>query len=189
MEARNKLLYPMLLVAAFSVTAFSVVGIATMTGKIPSAHSEVVDAAGAAAKNAEVPAPPSAGRDSRDRRDTGARPLAASCPSCGVVESIRTIERKGAGTGVGAVAGGLTGAVVGNQIGGGHGRTAMAVLGGVGGAFVGNEIEKNVKKTTAFQIKIRMNDGSLRVTTQSTPPEVAVGDRVRVEDGAVSRNS
>lgn len=185
MENRNKLLYPMLLVAAFSVTAFSMVGIATMTGKIPSAQADVLDAVPPA-----LPRYGSAGAGGDERlatRAASAQKPAAACASCGVVESIRVIERKGSGSGIGAVAGGLTGAVVGSQIGGGNGRTAMAVLGGVGGAYAGNEIEKNVKKSSAYQIKVRMDDGTVRVSTQAAQPELAVGDKVRVDNGAVVR--
>lgn len=196
MESPNKLLYPMLLVAAFSVTAFSMVGIATMTGKIPSVHSQVVDSAAPATQRVAANEPANERAESPATRTEGPTTRSATppakvaptpCAACGVVESIRIVERRGAGTGLGAVAGGLTGAVVGNQIGGGHGRTAMAILGGVGGAYAGNEIEKNVKKTSAWQIKVRLDDGTLRVSTVSQPPEFAVGDKVRVDNGVISR--
>ena len=186
MENRNKHLYPMLMVAAFSVTAFSLVGVATMTGTIPGAHSEVLDATPPV-----VPRPVStdgtAARFANAVANQAAKASPASCASCGVVESVRVVERQGSGTGLGAVAGGVAGAVVGSQIGGGNGRNAMAVLGGVGGALAGNEIEKNVKKSTAWQIHVRLDDGTLRVTTQANPPGFAVGDKVRVEGGSVVR--
>lgn len=44
-------------------------------------------------------------------------------------------------SGAGTVLGGLVGAGVGSQIGGGHGRTAMALVGAIGGALLGNQIE------------------------------------------------
>lgn len=43
------------------------------------------------------------------------------------------------GTGVGAVAGGL----LGNQVGGGKGKTLATVAGAVGGGYAGNQIQKN----------------------------------------------
>src|ERR1700704_453987 len=67
---------------------------------------------------------------------------AAVCKICGVVESVQAVQKKGKGTGVGAVAGGVVGGVVGNQFGHGNGRAAMTVLGAVGGGVAGNEIEK-----------------------------------------------
>jgi uncharacterized protein YcfJ len=44
-------------------------------------------------------------------------------------------------SGAGTVIGGLVGAGIGSQIGGGHGRTAAAFLGAIGGALIGNQIE------------------------------------------------
>lgn len=38
------------------------------------------------------------------------------CRDCGTVESMREVEKKGDGTGLGAVAGGLTGLIVGKQL-------------------------------------------------------------------------
>lgn len=43
------------------------------------------------------------------------------------------------GTGVGAVAGGL----IGNQVGGGKGKTLATVAGAVGGGVVGNKVQKS----------------------------------------------
>lgn len=197
METRQRLLYPLLIVAALSVTVFSMVGIAMMTGALPSAHSEVVDSA----TRAQHPDATRAARDfgrAEERNATRVtdsssparrEKVAAACASCGVVESIRVVERQGNGSGVGAVAGGLTGAVVGNQFGHGNGRAAMTVLGGLGGAWAGNTIEKNVNKTSAYQIKVRMDDGSLRVLSQKEQPAVVVGEKVRVENGSLVRRA
>ncbi len=102
-----------------------------------------------------------------------------ACASCGVVESVRAVTRKGEGSGVGAVAGGVIGAVIGNQIGKGNGRTAATVLGAVGGGVAGNEIEKRSKSTTVHEVRVRMDDGSVRTLQQAQPPKV--GDRVQVE--------
>lgn len=101
------------------------------------------------------------------------------CQSCGVVESVRAVTKKGEGSGVGAVAGGVIGAALGNQVGGGNGRKAMTVLGAVGGGLAGHEIEKQTKSTTVQQVTIRMDDGSVRTLEQTSAP--AVGARVQVE--------
>jgi outer membrane lipoprotein SlyB len=104
---------------------------------------------------------------------------AAICASCGIVESVTPVSRKGEGSGVGAVAGGVVGAVVGNQVGGGNGRKAMTVLGAIGGGLAGHEIEKRAKAETVYEVKVRMEDGSVRTITQSTQP--AAGSRVTVD--------
>jgi outer membrane lipoprotein SlyB len=69
--------------------------------------------------------------------------------------------------------------LLGNQVGGGSGKTAMTVLGVAGGAFAGNTIEKNMKKVTVYQMRVRMNDGSLRTIEQASA--VQAGSRVIVE--------
>jgi outer membrane lipoprotein SlyB len=105
--------------------------------------------------------------------------VAAICADCGIVEAVRPVTRKGEGSGVGAVAGGVVGAVVGNQVGGGNGRKAMTVLGAIGGGLAGHEIEKRAKSETVYEVKVRMEDGSLRTITQATEP--AAGSRVIVD--------
>ena len=83
----------------------------------------------------------------------------------------------------------MTGMLVGNQFGRGDGRTAMTVLGGVGGAYAGNEIEKNVKRNTTYEVRVRLNKGGVATTRMASNPGVAVGDKVRVVNGAVVARS
>ncbi|MFC5519582.1 glycine zipper 2TM domain-containing protein [Polaromonas jejuensis] len=112
----------------------------------------------------------------------------AACANCGTVESVVAVQRQGhvngvavGGTtvGIGTVAGGVVGGLLGHQVGGGSGKTAMTVLGAAGGAYAGNTIEKNMKKTTVYQMRVRMNNGSVRTIEQASP--VAAGSRVVVE--------
>jgi outer membrane lipoprotein SlyB len=105
------------------------------------------------------------------------------CATCGVVESVTPITRKGEPGAVGAIAGGVLGAVLGNQVGQGSGKTVATVLGGVGGVLAGREIEKNVKKTTVYNVQVRMEDGSLRSFEQAS--SMAVGAKVTVEAGSL----
>ncbi len=104
---------------------------------------------------------------------------AAVCANCGTVVSVQALKQKGEGSGVGAVAGGVLGGVVGNQFGKGNGRAAMTVLGAVGGGVAGHEVEKHVKATTVYRVKLRMDDGSLRTLEQAQP--AAVGARMKIE--------
>src|SRR2546430_12048849 len=87
--------------------------------------------------------------------------------------------------GAGAAAGGPAGSGSGEQAGGGSG-TAVTLL-GAGGAIAGNEIEKNVKKRYAYRVTVRMDDGSFRTISLSSPPTLAVGDKVRVVEGKLVR--
>src|SRR5712691_7398813 len=109
----------------------------------------------------------------------------SSCALCGTVESIRTVEVRDEAGDAGAAAGGPTGAGAGEQTVGGGG-TAVTLL-GAGGAIAGSEIEKNVKKRYAYRVTVRMDDGSFRTISLSSPPTLAVGDKVRVVEGKLVR--
>jgi outer membrane lipoprotein SlyB len=108
----------------------------------------------------------------------------AVCATCGVVETVTAVRRKGEGSGVGAVGGAVVGGLLGNQMGDGNGRKAMTVLGAVGGGLAGNEIEKRQKATTLYRVTVRMNDGSARTVTQASAP--VVGAKVTL-DGSTLR--
>lgn len=104
--------------------------------------------------------------------------VAALCSYCGVIEAVDEVKRKGEGTGIGAIAGGVLGAAAGNQVGRGDGRKAMTVLGAVGGGLAGHEVEKRARGDTVYQVRIRFDDGSIRTIEQPTAPKV--GARVEV---------
>lgn len=115
-------------------------------------------------------------------------PRPVVCADCGTVEAVTAVQRQGQVNGVavgnttvglGTVAGGVVGGLLGHQVGGGNGKTAMTVLGAAGGAFAGNQIEKNMKKVTVYQVRVRMNDGSTRNVEVSS--SIPVGSRVIVE--------
>ncbi len=74
----------------------------------------------------------------------------------------------------------MLGGVVGHQIGGGRAKEAMTVVGAVGGAVAGHQIEKQIRAKTIWRIDVKMEDGSLRSITQSNPPALAIGAKVRV---------
>jgi len=115
-----------------------------------------------------------------------ARPI---CRECGVIQSVREVEKKGEATGSGAAIGGIAGGILGNQAGRGHGRDVMTVLGAIGGAVAGHEIEKNTKKVKSYEIAIRFDDGSSRLITQESPPAWRSGDRVRLVDGVITASN
>ena len=110
------------------------------------------------------------------------------CADCGTVEAVTAVQRQGQVNGVavgnqtiglGTVAGGLIGGLLGNQVGGGNGKTLATVAGVAGGAFAGNTIEKNMKQVTVYDVRLRMDDGSRRNMEVSSA--VTVGSKVIVE--------
>ncbi len=198
----SPLLYPTLLIAGISVIVAGLLGIAAMTGLLPTAQSQTartqaapeapVTAApdkpqGKAPGKADAAAKPVAARSTGSSAGASRTPAAAParCAECGVVESVRAIEVKGEGSGVGAVAGGVVGGILGNQVGGGRGRTAMTVVGAGAGAYAGHELEKNMKRGVSYEIRVRMDDRSTRIF-RSDQPDVGVGQRVTVKGGQLA---
>lgn len=181
LEKRANLLYPLMVIAAVTVIVFCIVGTATLMGWLPRAQSNSEPAVRSeTVRNTEIGRvrgrPPAA--------DVVNAPVTAAptCTDCGVIESIRVVEVKGEGSGVGAVTGGVVGGILGNQVGRGSGRTVMTVVGAGAGAYAGHEIEKNVKRSARYEIRVRMNGGGYRTFYQETQPALSLGQKVRVTE-------
>jgi hypothetical protein len=99
----NGILYPLMLISAMAVIVFSIAGIATMMGWMPSALTSGGD---------RVRARPAAPSTPRAASRVAAVPTA--CRDCGVVESLREVEQSDESSGLGAVAG--AGAYAGHEI-------------------------------------------------------------------------
>lgn len=174
MRKRPGILYPVMVIAAIALIVFSVVGIATMMGWMPSAVSKIDPT------EQPVTAPAAPAQAAPGGRPRLAANTPAACHDCGVIESIRAVEVKGEGSGAGAIGGAVVGGILGNQVGRGSGRTAATVVGAGAGAYAGHEIEKNVKKSVSYQVRVRMNDGTYRTFYESSQPALAIGQKVRV---------
>lgn len=210
---QSGLLYPLLVIAALTVTVFSIVGIATMLGWLPRAMSGTEVSGASAPVVADTrdsePAPgayseprtpyrnePSVNRRMNEPRAPAHAPRASApagsvpavpahnCAECGVVESVKTIEMPGESSWLGTAGGAVVGGLLGHQIGSGSGRTVATVAGAAGGAYAGNQIEKHVNKTVRYRVRVRMADGSARTFTRQTPA-FAVGQKVRVTDHGI----
>lgn len=117
--------------------------------------------------------------DTAAGRSTTVVPAKEVCLNCATVTAVTPVEREGAASGAGVVAGGVLGALVGNQFGGGDGKTLATIAGAVGGGMAGNAVEKKMKKVTAYRVELRMDDGSFHSIEQAAP--ASVGARVRIE--------
>lgn len=111
---------------------------------------------------------------------TSAAPI---CRDCGRIASVRELQKKADGSGLGAIAGGVAGALLGNQVGGGNGKTVMTVLGAAGGAYAGNQVEKTVRSTKGYEVNVQFDDGTTRSFSYDTLPAWQAGDRIRVVNG------
>jgi outer membrane lipoprotein SlyB len=91
---------------------------------------------------------------------------------------------------LGALVGGAAGALLGNQIGGGSGRSAATVLGGVAGAVIGSQIARNSAGVTTqpgYRITMMTDQGNTRVYEVPATGDLRVGDRVRIDGGVIYR--
>ena len=196
-------MHPLMLIAAIAVILFCAVGTAAIMGWLPksSANGDVLPTAGAQAdaqspQLAPMPAAQTASAAPLQLAAANTAPPRAlerapepqaaapsTCKSCGVVESVRTIEHRAQGSGVGAAGGAILGGLLGNQVGGGHGRQLATVAGAVGGAVAGNQIEGNMKATHSWQVTVRMDNGTKRTFNHSSQPAWREGDEVKVVNG------
>jgi len=235
METNTRRLHPLLTAAAVSVTVFSAVGVASLTGLIPhslGSQKQETAAATAAQEQASLQAPaavatpvepaitpapqPSAPKPVKKPvahksapkpaapvayNDYGtppppppyaqapAAPVATPKPvaqpsNLATVQAVREVKDAGESTALGPIAGGIAGAVLGNQVGKGHGsQKVITVLGAAGGAFAGHEIEKQARGTTHWEVDVRRDDGTNETVRSDVAPSYQPGQRVRLIDG------
>jgi len=143
-------IHPLLAAAAVSVTLVSLVGIAAITDILPKSHSSAADSAPKTGLVASAPTPLAA-----IPRDSANEPMqskpAVQQYSHAPVKPARqyssvpshppaapVAQNSPVGIGVGAVVGGL----LGNQVGGGNGKTLATIAGALGGGYIGNEVAK-----------------------------------------------
>jgi outer membrane lipoprotein SlyB len=80
------------------------------------------------------------------------------------------------GTGGGAVIGGL----LGNQVGGGSGRTLATAAGAIAGSVAGSNIEESANRVAAWEMEIRQDNGREVVVVQKADRDFQTGQRVRL---------
>ncbi len=210
METNIKRLHPLLTIAAISVTLFSAVGVAAITGVIPHSKGSAEPAVVAAAPEAApapmpeaTPAPQPEKKKPVAKKHAPAKVAVAETPAWtpppppvaqapqavvkpgrfGTVAAVREVEVKGDANGVGAVGGGVAGAVLGHNI-GDHNKI-VTVLGAAGGALLGNQIEKTARATKQWELTVNFDDGASQVVKSATQPIWHQGDRVRLYDGTL----
>lgn len=153
-------------------------------------HREPVQVAQAGVPPREMYPPVSP--DYRPVQAQAPAPVAAPrqvCFDCGIVESMREVDTKGEGTGLGAVAGGIGGLILGKQIGNGKGSKIASVLGAAGGAYAGHQIEKSTRSTKTYEVGVRMEDGTYRTIPMASQPTWRSGDHVRIVDGGLQSST
>ncbi len=173
--------------AVMSAASSTPVAAASATAAAPAAprpRPASTGTAAAAARKPEVRQSSVGAQPAEERPRLAAAPVVD--PNQATVLSIERVEDAAEGSGVGAVGGGVLGGVLGNQVGKGNGRKAMTVLGAIGGAVAGNAIEKTVKSSAHYDVRVRLGDGSTRVLRYEQPPQFQAGDRIRLDESRAS---
>lgn len=114
-------------------------------------------------------------------------PAQPACDGCGKVASVSVKEEAGKGGPVGLIAGGVGGALLGRQIGGGSGRDIATVAGAVGGAYAGKKIEEKVTSHKVWHVTVQYPNGASSNFAFENDPGFKVGDPVRNSGNSVVR--
>ncbi|MFZ6769957.1 glycine zipper 2TM domain-containing protein [Undibacterium sp. Di26W] len=157
----GKQIHPLVAGAACSVILVSLLGVAAITGILPSSHSTTAPAATTLAATDNVngmngnngsngnstsgmnsmqpaqqyAAPVNHPKVAQSSHGSQPRTYSNNAPAQPVAHNN---QNSAVGIGVGAVVGGL----LGSQVGNGNGRTLATIAGAVGGGYVGNEVAK-----------------------------------------------
>ena len=156
-------------------------------GTLLAGHTLLAVAATTTAVTTPAPTPTATQRAAVSATSTvSPKALKKICATCGIVESVKKIKRKGEGGAAGMVGGAVVGGLLGNQVGGGTGNTIATVGGAVGGAVLGNEIQKRMTRKTVWITSVRLKDGSSQQFEQETQPAWAAGKVLKVQDGQLT---
>jgi len=151
---QTKRIHPLVAVAATTVTLFSLLGIAAITGILPPSRGEAPDTLSSEAPRdvqarqqaalQQGEAHPAAQANAKKGQPVAAQHTAepvAGAQQPAAAHQKPVAQNSPVGIGVGAVIGG----VIGNQMGSGDGKTLATIAGAIGGGYLGNEIAKNAK--------------------------------------------
>lgn len=111
------------------------------------------------------------------------------CTNCAVVEAVNVIEVSGNGNYLGTAGGAVVGGLLGSQVGSGSGRTAATVAGAVAGGLAGRNIQRNMNRSQRYEVIVRYTtSGATQILQFENDPGYRQGDRVRVNNGVLSRD-
>jgi outer membrane lipoprotein SlyB len=111
-----------------------------------------------------------------------------TCPDCGHVTAVNMHDKAGESNAVGLIAGGVAGAVLGHQVGGGMGKDLATVAGAAGGAYAGKKIQENMNSTKVWTVSVKYTDGRTAKFDFAHDPGLAVGTAVKNSGNTVVKN-
>jgi outer membrane lipoprotein SlyB len=112
---------------------------------------------------------------------------ALPCIDCGKVTSVNVSEKAGESGAVGLIAGGVAGALLGNQVGSGRGRDLATVAGAAGGAYAGKKVEEKVNATKVWTVHVTYDNGKKAQFNFDKDPGMHAGDKVRNNGKSIAR--
>lgn len=111
-----------------------------------------------------------------------------ACTVCGHVTAVNVHEKAGESNAVGLIAGGVAGAVLGHQVGGGTGKDLATVAGAAGGAYAGKKIQENMNATKVWTVSVKYTDGRTAKFDFAHDPGLTVGAAVKNSGNTVVKN-
>ena len=110
------------------------------------------------------------------------------CTDCGRVTAVTAHEKAGDSNAMGMIAGGVAGALLGHQVGGGRGKDLATLAGAAGGAYAGKKVQENMNTSEFWTVSVRYTDGRSENFDFTQNPGVAVGDAVKKSGNTLVRN-
>ncbi len=110
------------------------------------------------------------------------------CADCGKVISITEGEKAGDSGAVGVVAGGVAGALLGHQVGGGTGKDLATIAAAAGGAYAGKKIEEKMNTTKFWTVTVQYENGNQGTFTFDKEPPFINGDKVKNAGSSIVRH-
>jgi outer membrane lipoprotein SlyB len=111
-----------------------------------------------------------------------------ACTDCGHVTAVNVHDKAGESNAVGLIAGGVAGAVLGHQVGGGMGKDLATVAGAAGGAYAGKKIQENMNSTKVWTVSVKYTDGRTAKFDFAHEPGLAVGTAVKNSGNTIVKN-
>lgn len=112
----------------------------------------------------------------------------ASCTDCGRVTAVHVTEKAGDSNAVGMIAGGVAGAVLGYQVGGGFGKDLATIAGAAGGAYAGKKIQENMNASKVWTVSVAYTDGRTSQFTFDHDPGLNVGTVIKNSGNSIAKN-
>lgn len=127
--------------------------------------------------------------DARSHMNTagGGQRSNMACHDCGKVTAVNVGDKAGTSNALGVVAGGAAGALLGNQVGSGSGKTLATIAGAVGGAYAGKKIQERSNGSRVWTVEVQYDNGQRGAFRFDNDPGLQRGDRVKNSGASVTR--